>query len=402
MFRAVMWRASILLGLACASCGRSQTAAPDASFAPAAHPSLARGNIPDHGGPTLAHARIVTVTFAGYEHEPDVEAFGGWLPTSDWWATVGAEYGIGAATSLGHVVLASPAPASTTVSELGALLAARIKDGTLPSDPDTSIEADTVYVVYFPASTSVHVTAGDAGCGAASGFHASYSDGQLLFVFAAIPGNCAATDPSLGLSDLEFLEFNASHEIFEAVTDPYLVATNGSALATGPAAWDLQDRTNPWLGLGGELGDACTAHCVRDAGFTVQRIWSNAAALAGDDPCVPAVEPAFGVAPVQDAAVMVAAGSSAQVPVVGWASAPAAPWQVNAYAAPFVTSSFVPTASLDPEALDNGATGTLVVSVPTGTSVGAQGYVFLTSQAANGAARAYSGWQVWPLLVIAQ
>ena len=366
----------------------------DPAFAPAAHPSLANGNIANQGGVTLAHARLVLVTFAGDPLAGDLERFGAWLPTSSWWTAVGAEYGIGAGTSLGHVVLPDEAPTSIDVAGLGALLAARVRDHTLPSDPDPGIEADTIYAVVFPPQTTTHVVAGDAGCAAAAGFHASYSDGQLMFVFSATPEACASLFPTLDTR--QFTELDASHEIYEAVTDPFIVGTNGTALAAGPIGWELRDQSNPWFGLGGELADGCTARNVVQDGFTVQRIWSNQAATAGADPCVPAVPPMYGTAPPSDAAIRVAAGQQTTVTLTGWSDGPAPAWMIHADAAPFITSSFVPTASVDTTRLTNGATATLTIGAPAGTPSGSKGYVFVVSRASG---EVDANWSVWPLLV---
>jgi hypothetical protein len=377
------------------SCGSSGSSQP---FQTAPHPSYAGGLVPDQGGPVLPAMRLVTVSFAGYEHESDVQAFGSWLPTSDWLTTAGAEYGVGAGVDAGHVVLAETAPVEVTLPDVGAFLAERIRNGTLPSS--TSIESDYLYVLYYPASTSVHITASDAGCAAAGGFHASYVQGGLDFVFAAIPDNCWSIAPGLGLGSLDFVEMDASHEIIEGASDPYTVATDGSSVVGGPSAWHMTDETNPWWSLGGEIGDGCTSHCVRDSGFTVQRIWSNRAAAQGSQPCLPAVAPDFAVSPTGDGPVTVAAGASVQIPLVGWSDAPIASWKVVATSGPYVTSMFEPVVDAQPSLFDNGTPGTLTVSVPTGIPSGSRGVVFIESvPATTGGGLAYGSWGIWPVIV---
>ncbi|HEY5243945.1 MAG TPA: hypothetical protein VIJ22_20830 [Polyangiaceae bacterium] len=384
--------------LAIVAAGCTSSSGSSSSFQPAPHPSYAGGLVPDGGGPVLPSMRLVTVSFAGYEHEADVQAFGSWLPTSDWLTTAGAEYGVGAGVDAGHVVLADTAPTTVTLPEVGAFLAARIGDGTLPSS--TSIESDYLYVLYYPSSTTVHITAGDAGCSAAGGFHASYSNGGLYFVFAAIPDNCTTIAPGLGLGSLDFVEMDASHEIIEGASDPYTVATDGSAVAGGPSAWHMTDETNPWWSLGGEIGDACTSHCVHDSGFTVQRIWSNRAASQGAEPCLPAVDPEFGVSPTADAPITVAAGQSAQVPLVGWSTTPIASWKGVATSGPYVTSDFEPMVVTQPELFGNGTPGTLTVTVPAGTPSGSHGVVFIEAvPASSPGGVAYGSWGIWPVIV---
>ena len=40
--------------------------------------------LPDQGGPRLVRADLVTLTFAGFPFESDIEAFGDFLPGSNW------------------------------------------------------------------------------------------------------------------------------------------------------------------------------------------------------------------------------------------------------------------------------------------------------------------------------
>jgi len=243
--RQVVARLAVAMLVACSASPPSAASTGDAGtpFQTATHPSLASASIPDQGGPVLAHMKLVTVTFAGYAHEGDVQAFGAWLPTSQWLLDVGHEYGVGAGTSAGSVVLQETAPAAVTLTDVGAFVAAHVRAGELPAT--LANDADTLYVVYYPATTSVHVVAGDAGCLAAGGFHASYSQNGLYFTYAAIPDDCAALFPKLGLDATEFVEFDASHEILEAASDPYAFATDGTSVAAGPAAWRISDPSNP-------------------------------------------------------------------------------------------------------------------------------------------------------------
>jgi hypothetical protein len=78
-----------------------------------------------------------------------------------------------------------------------------------------------------------------------------------------------------------------SHEIIEAATDPFAFTT--------PAYYWADDPHVFWgFAVGGtEVGDLCVEipypyFTPAPLGFTVQRTWSNKAALASHDPCVPA------------------------------------------------------------------------------------------------------------------
>ena len=78
----------------------------------------------------------------------------------------------------------------------------------------------------------------------------------------------------------------ASHELAEAATDPYP--------STNPAWVEVDEAHFYWdraLG-GGEVGDMCAqfdGSFVKfpELPYLVQRIWSNKAALAGQEPCPP-------------------------------------------------------------------------------------------------------------------
>ena len=60
-----------------------------------------------------------------------------------------------------------------------------------------------------------------------------------------------------------------------------------------------------WAFLGGEVGDLCVSYrgddSYTESGYVVQRSWSNKAAAASHNPCVPAPDPSsqpyFNVAP---------------------------------------------------------------------------------------------------------
>lgn len=182
--------------------------------------------------------------------------------------------------------------------------------------------------------------------------------------------------------------------MIEAASNPYVVATNGTASASGPAAWQLTDPTNPWFGLGGEIGDGCTGLVTPSDGHAVTRVWSDAAASAGDDPRVPAGAPMFGAAP----AVAIAAGATVRVQITGWSAGRVDPWRLAAASGPFVTSGFVPIASVDPDVVDDATAATLSISAPAGTPSGSTGIVFLAPEPA-GTPLALSSRRIWPVLV---
>jgi hypothetical protein len=109
-------------------------------------------------------------------------------------------------------------------------------------------------------------------------------------VYALMPRCNAGTS-----YELEDLTVSASHEWIEAATDPHVNTAGGYQL--------VDDDHFVWAYTpGAEVGDMCeyvdAAIQPLIGGFNVQRTWSNAAAAAGKDPCVPATGPYRGLAPV--------------------------------------------------------------------------------------------------------
>ena len=83
---------------------------------------------------------------------------------------------------------------------------------------------------------------------------------------------------------MEQLTIAGSHEIAEIVTDPYL---SGYRVAPQPPG--------PWLALGGEIADLCPEGWYPEGQWAYARVWSNAAAVAGTDPCLPGPDASPGV-----------------------------------------------------------------------------------------------------------
>jgi hypothetical protein len=137
------------------------------------------------------------------------------------------------------------------------------------------------------------------------------------------------------------------HELDEAATDPFPFS-NGAYSQMDPdhLAWG----STP----GAEDGDLCEYLHAQDRVvgiYDVQRAWSNVAAAAGHDPCVPHLSAPFqGVAAVEPdtltltgrgpggttttrmtKGISIAAGTSKTVEVDLWSDGPTAPFTVNAY-----------------------------------------------------------------------
>lgn len=368
--------------IALAGCGSDAPAMPDAAapppdasgFTTAPHPALPQ--VPDHGGRVLGHIQLVTITFAGYAYEHEVQAFGDWIATSSWLAGLCTDYRCGTGAHVGKVVLPGPAPAVANESDIESLLLAAIHGGQLPAPPSPA--NDYLYMIYFPSTTQVNAPGLSGGCQTAGGYHFAVHDGATAWSFAAIP-DCSASTPYW--TPLESIEEAASHELIEAVTDadPY-----------APAFW-LDDPANPWFQTYGEVGDLCVTTVAHDGAFIATGAWSNSAAAAGGNPCQPAGDaPYFNTS--APPSVAVAAGGTATFTATGWSTAARGPWHV------FVTQgyqgAFDPKPALSATAVNNGEGITVTVSAPPNTPSGISGSLIMYSY--DNAAGPFS---LWPVLV---
>jgi hypothetical protein len=336
--------------------------------------------IPNQGGPVIAAPKLVTVTFPGFAYETQVESFGAFVVQSNWLATVGADYGVGAGTHV-HVTLTDTPPATAGDADVQALLEARLQDGTLPGGTHGSANG-YIYMVFYPPSTAIDSStcvSDPTGNYRDTDWHYAVDDatGRIAYV---VMGTCAQ-------QSMQHLGLQASHELVEAMTDPFP--------STAPAY--RLPQSSPWTALGGEIGDLCElgAHdTTTEGGFTVQRIWSNSAALAGRSPCVPAPPGDLYVVVTGEPDVIhtAPAGGSVDVTVRAWANGPTAPWSVSTRPASTVVAGVQPpTFTATP-----GATAMLTVSIPPGTPSNTVATVLLMSSSADDAGKKYavSGWPV--------
>jgi hypothetical protein len=313
---------------------------------------------------------------------------------------VGAEYGIGAGNQVAEVVLPGPPPAVVTHVDIENLLIGDMDAGLIPPPP---AGGDYLYIVYFPASTTVDLFATDQGCATSYGYHYATFDPQgVRITYAAIP-DCSALDPDVDYRVILFP--NASHEIIEAATNP--------SPLVNPAYW-LGDQQNPWSQFGGEVADECIGLTIVASDYKLTRVWSNAVASDGGDPCQPSPpgEVFYDVTPTPDQNLTIPAGTSLTITLTGWSAAPLAAWFVTAYAG--YDSAFLPQVVL-PETVEltppldtgttiaNGLTTTLTIGVPPNTPSGSIGSVFVDSFAQAPTAPFYSYFLFprndWPVLI---
>jgi len=251
---------------------------PDDAGAPL-HPPI----VVSSGGPALKNPALVAITFDGDAYRDPLEDFVASVGCTSYWRAIGADYGIGDAYAGGVAHFAS-APASVTGPDVANFIRAEVAKKTIPYPaPD-----ETIFVIFYPATTDVVLPSGAHSC---TGFHAFHYETTLidghLAPYALVP-RCS--------DDFTKLTAGASHEIVEAATDPF-PGSKPAYLAPEPngLAWGLA--------FGGEVADMCelnddAAFVPSDYPFTVQRSWSSAAPFHGHDPCVPSVITYFAAAPV--------------------------------------------------------------------------------------------------------
>ncbi len=343
---------------------------PDAGFVEAAH-SLPL--VTDLGGPVLDRPVAVTITFANDPDRALDEALAGFLSTSTWLATVGPEYGV---LGLDHLEVELPQDAPSRLSDLSAqrLLQSLLASGELPGGaPDGGVAPEYVYLLYVPKRTAFDVS-GQPLCDVSSGGYHFELIGAGLDVPYAVLKACA----SPGATDGELLARAASHELIGAATDPYPFSN---------PAWRIFDLQNPYAYFGGEVGDLCenlSPQWQEGAFQKLQRVWSNAAAKAGGDPCRPAVGSYFGAGVSPATAVQAPAGSTIHFQLTGWSTAPVPDWKLSAHSFP-LAGSFDGAPTLSRDTLADGDSADLTVTVPRGTPSGAMALIGVDSTQATGA-----------------
>src|SRR5207302_1966609 len=95
---------------------------------------------------------------------------------------------------------------------------------------------------------------------------------------------------------------------------------------------------DPWYLIAGEVADLCDGEALIKSGtFTVQRIYSNAAAAAGTNPCVPEDPDAVWNDVTVEPATMptIAAGASVTFKLTGWSTSQIPDWTLDEYTADY-------------------------------------------------------------------
>ena len=309
-FRAALCALILGVPLACSDGGGGQPdggddsggdAGPDAPTYPAPHPAMPKAT--SAGGAVIASPKVVAISFQGDSLQGAVDGFAGDLASApDYWKAAVSEYGVGAITPATFHSTDTPA-AALTDADVQAWLTNEIQnDATFPK-PDAS----TIYTLFYPKGTNVTSGTG-VTCQQFQGYHDSFSLGAADVIYAIVP-RCPPP-PVQGVTEADQMTAEASHELVEAATDPLPFKA--------PAYLTVDADSHAWETLGGgEIGDLCAGFgdvFYTPTGFQnlVQRVWSNAAAAAGHDPCEPnGASPYFNSAPVLGDTITIAVGGQA-------------------------------------------------------------------------------------------
>jgi hypothetical protein len=333
----------------------------------------------DVGGPKLAHPQLVFIYYAN-----DLDARDGFvdysrgLVASSWLEAVGAEYGIGAGSVLAVVEKPTSSPAQIDDREIVDLLFAGLADGSLPAPT-----ADTLYMFTFPNN---HVTYGSStACVEFRGYHDSARRNGVEVAYAVIPTCRDSSGVAVSRAT------TISHELIEAATDPFPGSNPG---------WQLRDLTSPWLAMGDEVADLCVrggdSGVVPVGEHQAQRSWSNAAAGAERDPCVPHRygETYFNAVLDTKTILRIRPGYHRTIRLEGFATKDVDSWILSVRPALEGTV----TLTLGELTLEPGKSTTLDITLPSSARVGVPVFSYVYSEL--GAAANYQ-WHYLPVPVMA-
>lgn len=362
---------------------------------PAPHPTAPQ--LVKLPGNVIANPKLVPVFFSNDDttFTGELADFETKLVASIYWKTV-AEYGVGAGTTASSINLTETAGDAWSDTQIQTWLAGKIN----ANDPAFAFDQNTVFVLHFPSTTTVTRNGTEQSCQSYGAYHDSVtldqSHAAANVAYVVVP-RCPAYP---GFTAVDTVTAAASGALLGAVTDPYPLAD---------PAWVPYDDDHFVFTLtgGGEVETFCgqdlaSFRTLSDLPYLVQRIWSNGAAAANHDPCVPApgAEVYFNSAPVlpdtalvggtTTKAVKITAGQSRTIDLDLFSdAATSGPWTVSAFdynelQGRTATLSF----SLDRTTGKNGDVLNLTIHAVTASSLGS---AFLVKSELNGESHTWVG-----------
>jgi hypothetical protein len=335
-------------------------------FVPAPHPPWMQ--VPKNQGVVLKSMKLVTVVATGDPNANSYFAFGDALIASNYWKSFSTEYDLGTPTTNVHVTGAAITkdPNSATME---AYIAASIK-GNAAAAPD----GNTMYMLYLPTGIEIlddQSNSPNTNCQFYGGYHTTYgTNGDAWGVGQHCPVQGA------GITDAQWMTIVGSHEIIEAATDP----TPDTGYSPGQPDTTTPWNQSPWqTALYGEVGDLCVETEVTEGSFTYQRIWSNAAAAKGGDPCVPATSQyAYVNTSAPQGWYTATSGGSVDIPLTGFSDRATKDWAITAqmwnssanqsFGASVASATHLVTDAGTYPTTNNGKSATLTVTAPVAAS----------------------------------
>jgi hypothetical protein len=267
--------------------------APSTNY-PAAHPPLPTLTNANHG-PVLTTPQVYLVFFQTPPFVSDLQTFAQKLGSSTYWPATTQEYGVGTIHYANTIFLSEPAPKNIASTDIRTWVEGHIASGAFGA-PDPQ----AIYTIVYPSTTTITQPnpvspffPAAQSCTNFGGYHdtavvANDGGSPQSYAFAVIP-TCS--------NNVQDMTGVMSHEWVEASTDPFLTASGAFSISGGPlsAYYTVDTDHTIWAVIepGGEVGDLCEPEAPEyfipaDVGYEVQRSWSNVAAMASHDPCVPA------------------------------------------------------------------------------------------------------------------
>ena len=200
------------------------------------------------------------------------------------------------------------------------------------------------------------------------GYHdeATTTTGSIPFPYAVIVDDGTGIDTTTT---------TAAHELIEGATDPHF--TNGNlGWFTDPPLPD------PWYLILGEVADLCNYEPYAYEGtFAYQRSWSNAAAAAGGNPCVPNQGDRWEDVTADPATMpTIPKGGTATFTLTGWSTEREADWSLD-YADADYSSLYASdlNVTFDRHTINNHKTATVTLHAPTNAASGDTGGIYVLS-----------------------
>lgn len=345
-------------------------------------------NVRSAGGQTISSPHVVPVFFGtGDTREAELTTFLGALPGSEYWKSTTSEYGVGDVGLAATIHATGELPPTMTNLDLRDWFITRFSGSFVEFPPvDT---AGAIYVLFLQPHTIVNAPWGKS-CVDYRAYHGEAVVQGKRAVFAVIP-RCAESKES----EIDALTRSITHELVEAATDPFV--------DSHPAYGLPDDRGLGWvLGAGSEVTDMCAfepSAYGELGGHSAARSWSNLAASAGHDPCVPAVpgpyynaEPIFpqtmtfklGAGKTRAQSIKVAVGDSQTIDVMPFADGAIDSWTLVAQDEPTLFGSDPELElSFDAATAHPGETRHLTIKRLADSASGATAFV-IVSRTANG------------------